>query len=156
MNHPDYKHNPQKFYKVLTSEERVAIHRQLETRVRIAMNLYMDDDSVGGLRVKSLREAGHDILLPADIGAAGEEDPEHFMHAIRRSRVLFTYNYRDFELLHDLVLLVGGHHPGILVVRRDNDQKRDMKPHDIVRAIKNLLGSGIQVADGYHLLNSYR
>ena len=41
----------------------------------------------------------------------------------------------DFTLLHDLVLLAGGHHPGILVVRRDNNPIRDMSPGAIVRAI---------------------
>jgi uncharacterized protein (DUF433 family) len=30
MNHPDYKNDPQKYYKILTPEERVAIDRQLE------------------------------------------------------------------------------------------------------------------------------
>jgi hypothetical protein len=116
----------------------------------------MDDDSVGGLLVKLLRTAIHDVLFPTDIGTAGKKDPEHFIHAIRRSRVLFTRNYRDFELLSDLVLSAGGHHPGVLVVRRDNNRKRDMKPHDIVRAIGNLLKAGIPIEDGYHILNSYR
>jgi hypothetical protein len=32
-----------------------------------------------------------------------------------------TRDHEDFADLHDLVLAVGGHHPGILVVRFDND-----------------------------------
>src|SRR6266850_1851515 len=44
--------------------------------------------------------------------------------------VVLTRDYEDFKLLHDLVLLARGHHPGILVVRRDNDPTRDMSPPD--------------------------
>jgi hypothetical protein len=38
------------------------------------------------------------------------------MCAIRTGRVLLTHDHEDFTFLHDLVLLAGGHHPGILVV----------------------------------------
>jgi hypothetical protein len=69
--------------------------------------------------------------------------------------VLLTHNHDDFELLHELVRLVGGHHPGILAVRRDNDP-RDLKPPGIVRAIRNLTRAGIPIDDYLHVLNHWR
>src|SRR5262249_23285888 len=42
-------------------------------RVRVAMNLYLDDDSADSLLVKLLGRAGHDVLIPADLGAVGKK-----------------------------------------------------------------------------------
>ena len=62
---------------------------------------------------------------------SGRPDPEHLTYAIRAGRVVLT-QYGDFERLHFL-LWRQGYHPGILLVRRDNDPRRNMKPHDVVR-----------------------
>ena len=88
------------------------------------MHLYLDDDSVRSVLIRRLTAAGQDILIPADAGIAGQDDATLLMCAIRTDRVLLTHNHDDFELLHDLVLLAGGHHPGILVVPRDNKAAR--------------------------------
>src|SRR5215468_8175881 len=98
------------------------------------MNLYLDDDSTEVLLIRLLRAAGHDVQIPGDAGLAGRQDPEHLMYAIRAGRVLLTHNHPDYELLHALVLLAGGGHPGILTVRRDKDRKRDLKARGVVRA----------------------
>jgi len=37
-------------------------------------------------------------------------------------------------------------------VRKDNDKSRDMKAHDIVRAIRNLEAAGIPIPDELHIL----
>jgi hypothetical protein len=120
------------------------------------VNLYLDDDSVEGLLVKLLRAAKHDVVIPHDIGKDGAADADHFLEAIRRSRVVLTKTYGDFEALHRLVLFLGGHHPGIFIVRRDNDPKRDMDQRQTVRAIRNFGSAGMPAEDGYHILNNYR
>lgn len=120
------------------------------------MKLYLDDDSVAVVLVALLRRAGHDVQIPADAGIDGQEDPVHLTHAVLQDRVLLSHNYRDFKLLHDLVVAVRGHHAGILVVRKDNDPKRDLTMHGIVRAIAKLLASGMPIADEYHILNHWR
>jgi hypothetical protein len=117
------------------------------------MKLYLDDDSTAAKLVALLR---HDVQTPADAGIAGEDDPVHLTYAVLQDRVLLSHNYRDFEQLHDLVMAVQGHHPGILVVRKDNDPKRDLTTRGIVRAIAKLFASGIPVADAYHILNPWR
>ncbi len=120
------------------------------------MLLYIDDDSVDRVLIHRLRESGYDTLTPAEAGISGQADSVHFMSAIRRGRVLLTRNYEDFKLLHDLVLLAGGHHPGILVVRRDNDPTRDMAPGTIARAIHKLAASETTTSDSFHVLNHWR
>jgi hypothetical protein len=120
------------------------------------MKLYLDDDSTDALLIRLLLADGHDVQFPAQVGLAGEYDVTHFMHAIRTGRILLTYNHDDFKRLHELVLLVAGHHPGILVVRRDNDPRRDLRPRGIVRAIANLSASGVSIPDQLHIVNHWR
>ena len=120
------------------------------------MRLYLDDDCVDPLLARLLVHAGHDVELPRDVGLSGKPDPVHLKHAITSARVFVTKNYRDFEYLHDLLMAAQGHHPGIFVVRQDNDPKRDLTPHGIVRAIANLEASNVPIPDGYHVLNHWR
>ena len=120
------------------------------------MNLYLDDDSADILLIRLLETDTHDVQFPAQVGLSGEFDVTHFMHAIRMGRVLLTHNHDDFKRLHELVLLVAGHHPGILVVRRDNDPTRDLRPRGIVRALRNLSASGVSIPDQLHIINHWR
>src|SRR5437899_9863948 len=99
------------------------------------MRLYVDDDSASAVLASLLRQAGHDVQVPADVGMAGEDDSVHLAHAARENRVLLSRNHDDFENLHKLIVQVQGHYPGILIDHRDNDPSRDMKPPTIVRAI---------------------
>jgi hypothetical protein len=94
--------------------------------------------------------------LPGELGITGSHDAVHFKHAFREARALLSGNYKDFEHLHDLVLETGGHHLGVLIVRRDNDPRRDLTPRGIVRALTNLLAAGISIADQYVILNHWR
>lgn len=120
------------------------------------MNLYLDDDSVKVSLVKLLRHAGNRVTIPADVGLAGVSDSRHFMRTIQSNLVLLTRNHDDFEDLHFLVHAAGGKHPGLLVVRSDNDPTRDMKDRDIVRAISNRERAGVPVAGELHVLNHWR
>ena len=120
------------------------------------MKIYLDDDSANPLLLRLLGRDGHDVLIPADVGNAGQKDPSHFMYAIQNNRVLLTRNHDDFKLLHELILLVGGHHPGVLVVRSDNDPKRDLPTKKVGRAIRNLQSAGAPIADHLNILNHWR
>jgi predicted nuclease of predicted toxin-antitoxin system len=120
------------------------------------MRLYLDDDLAWPRLAGLLRNAGHDVLLPADVGAAGAKDPVHLTHAVQQGRVCLTRDHSDFELLHNLVKVVGGHHPGLLVVRQEKDYKKNLSPHDIVRAVHNLEAANYVLADQYEVLNHWR
>jgi predicted nuclease of predicted toxin-antitoxin system len=120
------------------------------------MNLYLDDDLAGPQLARLLRNDGHDVRLPADLRNAGAKDPIHLRHAIREGRVLLTRNYDDFELLHLLIQEANGHHPGILLIRRDNDPRRNMGPGAVVRALRNLEASGLALPDSCYELNPWQ
>lgn len=120
------------------------------------MRLYLDEDSASAFLVRLLRKAGHDVQTPADVGNRSKKDPVQLTHSIQESRAFLTRNYCDFEDLHNLILQARGHHPGILVVRKDQPPKGGLSPHGIVRAIANLLGANLPLEDSYHVLNHWR
>jgi hypothetical protein len=96
------------------------------------------------------------VQRPPDVSLDGADDPIHLTHAVKEQRVLLAGNHRDFEMLHNLIMQAQGHHPGILVVRRDNDPTRDLTPRGIVRALGNLLAAGVPLVDQCIVLNHWR
>jgi hypothetical protein len=50
------------------------------------MKLYLDDDTASPLLTKLLRKAGHDVMIPSDIGMSGKPDPAHLKCAVREKR----------------------------------------------------------------------
>jgi len=120
------------------------------------MNLYPDDDMKNPLLAQYLRQAGHDVQMPADVGLDGAEDAELLTYTIKVDRVLLTGNHGDFKLLHILIAQACGYHPGILVVRRDNDPLRDLTRKGLFRALGKLLAAGVAVADQCIVLNHGR
>jgi hypothetical protein len=119
------------------------------------MLLYMDDDIIDGILVKLLRKAGHDVMIPADFGLSGANDAVHLTRAITEGRALMTFNYADFGELNGLIEAASGRHPGILVVRKDNDN-RDLNLHGIVKTLTKFLATGDPIPDHYTILNYYR
>src|SRR5262245_47251191 len=102
------------------------------------MRLYLDDDTASPLLAKLLRNAGHDVQMPSDVGMSGSPDAVHLTRAIADVRICVTKNHDDFWILHNLIKQAQGHHPGIFVVRQDNDPTRDLTSKDVVGAIRKL------------------
>jgi predicted nuclease of predicted toxin-antitoxin system len=75
------------------------------------MRLYLDDDCAGKLLLQLLRNAGHDVQVPADVGLIGRKDAVHLRNAIRDNRAIVTRNYQDFEDLHEVLMEGKDHHP---------------------------------------------
>jgi predicted nuclease of predicted toxin-antitoxin system len=117
------------------------------------VKLFLDEDSSVSLLATLLRKAGHDVQTTHEQGRTGATDPAQLLYAIRQGCVLLTRNHEDFEVLHDLVREAGGHHPGILVTRYDNDATRDFTPRGVVVALIKFEASGIEVRDELHVLN---
>jgi hypothetical protein len=99
---------------------------------------------------------GHQVVIPADAGLRGAADPRHLTYAAQHDLVLLTKNHDDSGDPHSLVRATGGSHPGLLVVRSDNDPSRDMKDRDVARALANLEGAGVPIANEFHILNHWR
>src|SRR5262249_2953107 len=114
-------------------------------RTSRVMRIYLDDDSASRQLSQFLRNAGHDVSTPTDLGTSGAPDPVHLTRAIRDGRGFLTRNSRDFTLLHDLVRSSGGRHPVILLLHFDNDPTRDLTSRGIVTAISRLEASGVPI-----------
>jgi hypothetical protein len=120
------------------------------------MRLYLDDDSIHTVLIRLLQRAGHDVERPQDVGLAGDADPVHLTHSIASQRVLLSGNHDDFADLHDLILEAGGKHTCILIVRRDDDRRRDLKPQGIVAAIEKLVATYASLENEFVILNHWR
>jgi predicted nuclease of predicted toxin-antitoxin system len=120
------------------------------------MKIYVDDNSVKASLVHSLRHAGHQISVPADLGLGGATDARHLAACAPHAAAILTRDHDDYLDSHDLVRATGGRHEGILIVRMDNDPNRDMKDRDIVRALGNLLAASVPIENEFHILNYWR
>lgn len=120
------------------------------------MKIYLDDNLVDRTLAALLAKAGHTVIQPPAAGLAGALDARHLEYAVHQGLVTLTSDRRDFRALHHLILAAGGSHPGILVVRYDNDSKRDMKPKHIVTAIGKFVRSGAAVVNQIVVLNQWR
>ncbi len=120
------------------------------------MKLYVDDDHVASLLHRLLTQANYDVAMPAQFGLAGADDSVHLLKAIVETRALLSGNHGDYLNLHNLVVQSGGHHAGILIVRRDNDPRRDMSARAIIRAITSFSSAGIEPRDQFIVLNHWR
>jgi hypothetical protein len=103
-----------------------------------------------------LQSAGHSAVLATDIGLVSVADARVLAWAAAQACPVLTRDHEDFTALHDLVLAVRGHHPGILVVRFDSDPRHNLTERAIAIALGNLESSGVVVADGIHVVNHWR
>jgi len=120
------------------------------------VRLYLDDDVASRLLANLLRNTGNDVQLPSEAAISGKPDPVHLTYAIGEDRICITKNYEDYLILHNLIRRAQGHHPGIIVVRQENDPTRDLTARGIVRAVRNLAAAGVSTRDEYIVLNHWR
>jgi hypothetical protein len=108
------------------------------------------------LLVRLLTQAGHDVLTALDVNLGAKSDAVQLTRAVQDDRVIVTHNHDDFRELHLLVKECRGEHPGILVVRKDNDPSRDMSSRGIANAIGKLERSGVPFRNEFSILNQWR
>ena len=120
------------------------------------VSIYLDDCADDNLLGILLRNAGHVVITPRDAGTLGWDDQKHLEYAANHRYVLLTKNPEDFVDLHHEWQAQELSHPGILLIYQDNIIGKDMTRNDIVRTIRNLLNSGIRIANEVHILNQWR
>jgi predicted nuclease of predicted toxin-antitoxin system len=115
------------------------------------------DENLSSPRLATrLRSAGHDVVLAVDVGLMSISDARVLAWAVSQDHTLLTRDHGDFAALHDLVMVVGGHHPGILVVRFDNNSRNNLTDRGIATAVSKLESSGVPIRDRIHVLNQWR
>jgi len=120
------------------------------------LKIYLDDCADHNLLATLLRRAGHEVQTPRGAGTKGIEDREHLEYANQHGYMLMTFDPDDFRDLHQEWQNNAHYHMGILLVYFENDVTKDMSYSDIVRAIDNLLASGVPIANEVHTLNHWR
>jgi hypothetical protein len=76
--------------------------------------------------------------------------------AIGQAIPVLTRDTKDFRDLHELIVLAGGHHPGLLLVYFDDDPRNNMGDRAIAGATGKLESSGVPIPDRIHPLNPWR
>jgi uncharacterized protein DUF5615 len=120
------------------------------------VEFYLDDCADSDRLIRFLLQAGHSVRTPRSDNLIGVDDPVHLAHAAAHGCALLTKNPKDFRDLHDEWQAQGRSHHGILLICEDNVRGKDPEPADIVRAIGNLLASGLPIANELHVLNHWR
>jgi predicted nuclease of predicted toxin-antitoxin system len=120
------------------------------------MRFLIDENMSDPLLAARLRARGHDPTLAQDVGLLSAADPRVLIWAIGQALPMLTRDTQDFRDLHELILVAGGHHPGLLLVCFDNDSRHNLSDRAIATAISKLESSGVPIADQLHVLNQWR
>jgi predicted nuclease of predicted toxin-antitoxin system len=120
------------------------------------MRFLIDENMSSPLLASRLRAQGHSPVLASDVGLLSVADARVLIWAIVQTLAVLTRDSEDFEDLHDLVMAACGHHPGILVVRFDDDPRHNLTDRGIAVAINKLEASGAPIPDRIHVLNQWR
>ena len=120
------------------------------------LTIYLDDCSDDDNLITFLAQAGYTVISPRTAGTKGWEDPDHLAYAAGNGYVLLSHNPDDFDDLHRDWQAQGHTHSGIFLVYQDNNVRKDMTPTDIIRAIGNLLVSGLPIANEVYILNQWQ
>ena len=120
------------------------------------MRLLIDENLSSPRLASRLRAQGHDPVLARDVGLLAFSDARVLIYSIAQALPVLTQDSEDFEDLQDLVIAAAGHHPGILIVRFDNDPSHNLSDRAIATAISKLESAGIPISNRIHVLNQWR
>src|SRR3954447_8335736 len=79
------------------------------------IRLYLDEDAMQGGLVMALRSRHVDVLTAFDGGMVNQSDEDHLHYASLNERVLYSFNIKDYSLLHEQWISNGRVHSGILL-----------------------------------------
>jgi len=118
--------------------------------------VYLDECLDSDKLVALMQREGWRVISPRNVGTLGLSDADHLEFCAQHGYSLLTADPDDFLALHHQWQAQGRQHAGILAVYAERDLSKNMSDHDIVRAIKNFLASGIPIANQFIVLNHWR
>ena len=122
----------------------------------MSLTIYLDGCSDHNCLIHSLTRVGHSVISPWIADTKDWDDPDHLEYAAIHGYLLLTHTPSDFLRLHRDWQERGRMHSGIFVIYRDNNVRKDMSYADTVRAITNLLSSGLSIVNEIYILNQWR
>ena len=118
--------------------------------------IYLDDCSYHKLLVRFLRQRDYVVQTPIEAEISGASDNVHLEYTAINGYALLTKDPDDFSELHQIWQAQGQKHGGIWLIYEEHDSSKNMSLTDIVRAIENLIASGLPIANELHVLNHWR
>jgi predicted flavoprotein YhiN len=79
------------------------------------VKLYLDEDTISRALIRALRARGVDVLTAQEAEQMARSDREQLAYATSQGRTLFTFNTRDYVVLHTDYMSLGSTHAGIIV-----------------------------------------
>ena len=79
------------------------------------IKLYLDEDTISRALIRALRARGVDILTAQEASLIGASDEAQLAFAAEQGRTIFSFNTRDFAVLHRQYLSQRQVHAGIVV-----------------------------------------
>lgn len=81
------------------------------------IELFLDEDVHSGL-AHALRKRGYDVIHAQELDRKGRSDSDQLLFAIQQERCLFTFNVKDFAILHNQLTKSRQEHWGIIVSKQ--------------------------------------
>ena len=81
------------------------------------IELFLDEDVHSGL-AHALRKRGYDAIHAQEMDRKGGADSDQLLFATQRERCLFTFNVKDFVILHNQHAKIQQEHWGIIVSKQ--------------------------------------
>jgi predicted nuclease of predicted toxin-antitoxin system len=81
------------------------------------IELFLDEDVHSGL-AHALRKRGYDAIHAQELDRKGRSDSDQLLFATQQERCLFTFNVKDFVILHNQHAKSKQDHWGIIVSKQ--------------------------------------
>ena len=81
------------------------------------IELFLDEDVHSGL-AHALRKRGYDTIHAQELDRKGRADSDQLLFAIQQERCFFSYNVKDFVILHNQYVKTQQDHWGIIVSKQ--------------------------------------
>ena len=76
--------------------------------------MFLDEDIHFALAI-ALRKRGYDVIHAQELQRKGKSDDEQLSHATKEKRCLFSFNVKDFVLLHNKYAQNRWEHYGVIL-----------------------------------------
>lgn len=83
------------------------------------IRLYLDEDAMDDNLVSALRLRGMDVTTVRDERRQAQTDEQQLNFAANQDRVIYSFNQKDYAVLHVKFLEQGQSHAGIIIAQKD-------------------------------------
>lgn len=91
------------------------VSRQRYPTTQVRVRLYLDEDAMSRGLVKALRTRGADVVAASDVDMSHMPDEQHLEYAAKQGLVLYSFNTKDYMVLHTKYMEQGRSHAGIVL-----------------------------------------